>query len=179
MKYLIKSVLTLIAVSLLTAVAAQTTGAYLKFEIEGKTITLKGADISSYNNFEAAEADVPAHNKHVLFVTDEHKQAYKLDLTIFTAAHTNPVVGKLPYVPSAYAANYPLPAASFYLSRNVGGDYSVHSSRANSKGAIEITKVANGWIEGKFEIDISHSYYDEQVIPITNGSFRFKIDKEM
>jgi hypothetical protein len=59
------------------------------------------------------------------------------------------------------------------------GERSVHSSRANSKGYFEITKVANGWIEGKFEIDISHSYYDEQVIRISNGSFRFKVEKEM
>ncbi|RYD97255.1 MAG: hypothetical protein EOP54_11450 [Sphingobacteriales bacterium] len=178
MKYLIKAMFTLIAVTIFTAVAAQTTGAYLKFEIEGKTIALKGNDLASYNSFEAAEAGIPAHNNHALFVTDEHKQAYKLELKIFTAPHTNPVVGKLPFVPSVYAANNPLPAVSFYLTKNVG-ERSVHSSRANSKGYVEITKVANGWVEGKFAIDISHAYYDEQVIPITNGSFRFKIEKEM
>lgn len=179
MNYLIKSIFTIIAATLFTAAAAQVTGAYLQFDIEGKTVTLKGNDIVSYNSFEAAEPDVPAHNKIGLFVTDERKQAYKLDLTIFTAPHTDPVVGKLPYVPSVYAANYPLPAAAFYLTKNVGGDYSVHSSRANSKGYIEITKVSNGWVEGKFEINVSHPYYDEQVIPVTNGSFRFKVEKEM
>lgn len=170
---------TIIAATIFTAVAAQTTGAYLKFEIEGKTILLKGNDLSCYNSFEAADSGIPAHNKHVFFVTDEHKQAYKLDIAIYTAAHTNPVEGKLPFVPSVYAADYPLPAASFYLTKNVGGDYSVHSSRANSKGHVAITKVANGWVEGTFDIEIAHSYYDEQVTPITNGSFRFKIEQEM
>lgn len=178
MNYLIKAVLTLIAATLFTAVAAQTTGAFLKFDIEGKTVTLKGDDIVSYNGFEAAEEGVPAHNMQGLYTTDEHKQAYKLDLTIFMAPHTNAVVGKVPYVHSGYPAKYPFPAVSFFLTRNVGGDYTVHGSRANSKGYFEITKVANGWVEGKFEIDISHSYYDEQVIPITNGSFRFKLEKE-
>lgn len=177
MNYLIKAVLTLIAATLFTAVAAQTTGAFLKFEIEGKTVTLKGDDIVSYNGFEAAEDGKPAYNNHVLFVTDEHKQAYKLDISIYTAAHTNPVVGKLPFVPFVYEANNPLPSVSFYLTKNVG-ERSVHSSRANSKGYMEITKIANGWVEGKFEIAVSHAYYDEQVIPITNGSFRFKLEKE-
>jgi hypothetical protein len=43
----------------------------------------------------------------------------------------------------------------------------------------EITKVAAGWVEGKFELDMSNKFNeDEAPMHITNGSFRFKIEKE-
>lgn len=178
MKHLIKVVFTFIAATLFTAASAQNTGAYLKFDIEGKTVSLKGKDLDCYNNFEPGDADNQANNQHVFYVTDQQKQTYKLDITILTPPHTNPVAGKLPFVPVSYKPGLPCPAAYLYLTKTLGTDLQLYNSKANSAGSFEITKVAAGWVEGKFNIDISDTYYDDKIVHITNGTFRFKIAGE-
>lgn len=103
-----------------------------------------------------------------------------MDIRIHTPAHTNPVAGKLPYV--AYLTpESPLPAVNVTLTKVVGEDYNFFGSEEGNAGNFEITKVAAGWVEGKFELNMPRriGIDDGEVMHITNGSFRFKIEKEM
>ncbi len=160
-------------------VSAQT-GSYLKYDLNGKTISHKNDDLNVYNKYEPTSEDTKAHNKHVFYVSYAVKGVYKLDITIHTPPHTAPVVGTLPYVPIVFSKSSPYPSAYLSITKMVGDDFEFFASIAGNKGHIEITKVANGWVEGTFELDMRNQYSDDaEPLHITNGSFRFKIDKEM
>ncbi len=178
MKHLLKATLLLLIVALCTTASAQTTGAFLKFDLDGKTISFKSDLLSCYNSFEPGEDGVKPNNQHVFYVST--KQTYNMDIRIHTPAHTNPVAGKLPYV--AYLTpESPLPAVNVTLTKVVGEDYNFFGSEEGNAGHFEITKVAAGWVEGTFELNMPRriGIDDGEVMHITNGSFRFKIEKEM
>lgn len=178
MKYLLKTTLLLLAVALFTTASAQTTGAYLKYDLNGKTISVKSDKLSCYNSFEPGDEGEKANNEHVFYVSD--KQTYNMDIKIHTPPHTNPIVGKMPYVHTLYNKNSPSPAVHIALTKVEGEHYTFFGSGEGNTGSFEITKVAGGWVEGKFELDMPKLYDDgAEVLHITNGSFRFKIEKEM
>lgn len=178
MKHLLKASLLLLAVALYTAASAQTTGAFLKFDLDGKTVSFKSDILNCYNSFESGKDGEKPNNEHVFYVSA--KQAYNMDIKIHTPPHTNPVAGKLPFVHTWYNLDDPLPAVYIALTKVVGDDYDFFGSELGNTGYFEITKVAAGWVEGKFELDMPKLYDDSGVIlHITNGSFRFKIEKEM
>ncbi len=181
MKHLLKVTFTLIAAALFTTATAQNTGSYLKYDLNGKTISHMSAELNSYNKFEPGSENTISCNMHVLFIPYLAKGAYELKLTILTPAHTAPVAGKIPYVQDIFLPlDSPCPGAYLLLTKTVGKDYEFYASMAANPGHFEITKVAAGWVEGKFEIDIPKQYTDNgDIIHITNGSFRFKIEKEM
>lgn len=180
MKHLLKAIFTLIAAVLVTAASAQNTGAYLKFDLNGRTISYKNGAVNNYNKFEPGDENSKSGNRHVLYISYEVKEPYKLDIMIYTPPHSVPVVGKIPYVPIMNPPDGPCPAAHLSVTKNVGDEYEFYASEADNAGHFEITKVAAGWVEGKFEIDLPKEYSDSgEVLHITNGSFRFKIEKEM
>ncbi|RQO30160.1 hypothetical protein DBR32_11280 [Taibaiella sp. KBW10] len=179
MKHLLKLTFILLAVALFTAASAQSTGVFLKFDINGKTISVKSNEMGGYNNFEPGDEEVRPNNEHAFYVATLAKQMYHLGITIHTPPHTAPVVGKLPYVQTVYNSDAPCPGAHISLTI-MGTNYDMFASTADNVGHFEITKVAAGWVEGKFEIDIPKLFAtnDDEVLHITNGSFRFKIEKE-
>jgi len=178
MKHLLKVVLTLIAATLFTAASAQN-GAYIKYDLGGKTILAEGDDLINYNNFVAGDKDKKANNEHAFLVMVTAKQTYKMDIMIHTPPHTNPVVGKLPFVTSTYKPNNPIPAVYIALTRTVGEEMDFYGSQKGSIGYFEITKVADGWVEGKFEIKIPEMFDDTKTVQLTNGAFRFEIAEEV
>ncbi|RQO30159.1 hypothetical protein DBR32_11275 [Taibaiella sp. KBW10] len=179
MKYLLKVVFTLIAAALFTAASAQNTGAYLKFDINGKTISIEDEDLAGYNNFIAGDKDKKTNNEHAFYVAAAANHSYKMDIMIHTPPHTNPVAGKLPYVPTTYKPGNPTPGVYIGLNKTMGDDFEFYGSKKGSVGYFEITKVADGWVEGKFEIKISDLFDDAKVLHLTNGTFRFEIGEEV
>lgn len=178
MKHLLKTVFTLIAASIFSLASAQT-GAYLKYDLNGKTMSLKSDQLNNYNQYEAGDENERAHNEHVFYVGTLAKQVYQLSMRIHTPPHTDPVAGKMPYVQTVFYSSSPYPSVHLSITKNVGEDYEFYSSGDNTPGHFEITKVAAGWVEGKFDIELPRDYSDDgEVLHITNGSFRFKIDKE-
>lgn len=178
MKHLLKVVLTLIAATLFTAASAQN-GAFIKYDLGGTTILAEGDDLINYNNFVAGDKEKKANNEHVFLVMVTAKHTYKMDIMIHTPPHTNPVVGKLPFVSSTYKPNNPIPAVYVALTRTVGEEMDFYSSRKGITGYFEITKVADGWVEGKFEMKIPDMFEDTKTVNVTNGSFRFEIAEEV
>lgn len=183
MKYLIKAIFTIITAILFTAASAQTkpapTGMYLKFEVNGKAASFKPAELVSYNQFEPGNETERAGNKHVFTVVYAPKSAFELRIVILTAPHTNPVAGKIPFEQTETPKDGPCPAAYLYLTKQTGKEYDFYHSGIPNAGSFEITKIAGGWVEGKFALDMPNQFDDdEQPLHITNGSFRFKIDKE-
>jgi len=183
MKYLIKLIFTVIAAILFTAASAQTkpapTGMYLKFEVNGKAASFKPSELVNYNQFEPGNEKERAGNKHVFTVVYAPKSAFELRMVILTTPHTNPVVGKIPFEQTETPTEGPCPAAYLYLTVQTGKEYDFYHSGIPNAGSFEITKVAGGWVEGKFELDMPNQFDDdEKPLHITNGSFRFKIDKE-
>jgi hypothetical protein len=66
------------------------------------------------------------------------------------------------------------------MSKTEGEEFEFYGSEDATVGNFEITKVAAGWVEGKFDIELPRQYATNgEVLHITNGTFRFKIDKEM
>jgi len=180
MKHLLKAAFTLMAVVLCTAAFAQSTGAYLKYDLNGKTISHKNAELNAYNKFEPETEDEKAGNDHVLYVSYEVKVPYKLDIIIHTPPHAAPAVGKLPYVQTVVPKDGPCPSVHFSMTKTVGEEFEFFGSEDATVGNFEITKVAAGWVEGKFDIELPRQYATNgEVLHITNGTFRFKIDKEM
>ncbi|OJV54159.1 MAG: hypothetical protein BGO31_12445 [Bacteroidetes bacterium 43-16] len=179
MKHLLKIAFTFLAATLFTAATAQSTGAFLKFDLDGKHISVPANELGTYNNFVSGDEGQKTNNEHAFYTNSSGKQAYKLDIMIHTPAHANPVVGKLPFVGTIYKTKDPAPAVYLYMEHTVGAERNTYCSTTNSTGYFEITKVAAGWVEGKFEINIAKQFEDQPVLHITNGSFRFKIDKEM
>ncbi|RYD97257.1 MAG: hypothetical protein EOP54_11460 [Sphingobacteriales bacterium] len=178
MKHLLRVAFTLIAAALFTAVSAQN-GPFIKYDLGGKTITVSGDDVANYNNFVAGDKEKKSNNEHSFYVTVAAKQTYKMDIMIHTLPHTNPVVGKLPFVPSTYKPASPIPAVYVALTKTVGDETDFYSSKKGSIGYFEITKVADGWVEGKFEIKIPDMFEDTKTVQLTNGSFRFEIAEEV
>lgn len=180
MKHLIKVIFTLIATTLFTTAFAQNNSAFLKYDLNGKTISLKSDQLNCYNQFEPGNENERAHNEHVFYSSILSKQVYQLSMRIHTAPHTGPVAGKMPYVQTVFYTNSPYPSVHLSITKNVGEEYEFYSSGTDNTGHFEITKVAAGWVEGKFEIELPKDYSEDgEVLHITNGSFRFKIDKEM
>lgn len=178
MKHLLKVAFTLIAATLFITASAQNTGAFLKFDLDGKTINIKNDKLTSYNSFESGKDGEKPNNEHVVFVSTKHP--YSMRICIHTPPHTNPVVGKLPYVHTLYNMDSPSPAVHLALTLIVGDNYTFFGSGVGNTGYFEITKVAAGWVEGKFELDMPKLYGDsDEILHITNGSFRFKIKEEM
>lgn len=179
MKHLRQSTFTLLVVFLFTATSAQTTGAFLKFDLDGKTISFKSDKLSCYNSFESGDDGEKPNNEHVFYVST--KQTYNMDIKIHTPPHTKPVVGKLPYVHTLYNMDSPSPAVEITLTKVNGEEYIFFGSHEGNSGYCEITKVAAGWVEGKFELDMPRKYEhdNDEVLHITNGYFRFKIQEEM
>lgn len=178
MKHLLKVAFTLIAATLFITASAQN-GAFIKYDLNGKTILAQGDDLINYNNFVAGDKDKKANNEHAFLVMVTAKLTYKMDIMIHTPPHTNPVVGKLPFVPSVYKPNNPIPAVYIALTKTVGDEMDFYGSRKGSIGYFEITKVADGWVEGKFEIKIPDMFEDTKTIQLTNGAFRFEIAEEV
>lgn len=180
MKYLLKITLTLIAAVLFAAASAQTSGPVLKFELNGKPVSFKSDELVNYNQFVPGDENERSGNKHVLTVTYAPKSAYTLQIIIYTPPHTNPTVGKLPFVQETFLrSGDPCPAVYLNLSKQVGKEYEFYSSKLPDSGSFEITKVAAGWVEGKFALDMPDQFEEDgEVCPITNGTFRFKIEKE-
>ena len=179
MKYLLRAACLLIAATLFTSASAQNTGAFLKFDLDGKTISVKSNELNVYNSFEPGGEDNKPCNEHVFYVTTLAKQTYQLSINIRTLPHTIPVAGKIPYVETVYSTDAPCPGVYLSLTRT-GTNYDMFASAADNTGNFEITKVAGGWVEGKFDIVMPKlfSSLDDEVLHITNGSFRFKIAKE-
>lgn len=179
MKQLLKAAFTLITAALFTTTSAQTTGAFLKYDVNGKTVSVKSADLHCYNSFEQGEDYEKPSNVHVFYVTALSKQVYQLSIRIHTPPHTDPVVGKIPYVQTVYYPEVPCPGVHLTMTK-VGAEYDMFNSVADNPGNFEITKVAAGWVEGKFDIEMPKIFAQEgdEVLHITNGSFRFKIAKE-
>lgn len=72
----------------------------------------------------------------------------------------------------------PWPAVYWYLTKQTGEAYDFYFSGLRDAGSFEITKVAAGWVDGKSELDMPNQFKgDEAPLHITNGSFRFKINK--
>ncbi|RYD97256.1 MAG: hypothetical protein EOP54_11455 [Sphingobacteriales bacterium] len=177
MKHLLKVVFTLIAAALFATASAQN-GAFIKYDLAGKTITVTGDDLGSYNIFEAGDKDAKSNNEHSFYVKAMTNHVYKLNLIIHTPPHTNPVVGKLPYVAASYKPNSPMPAVYIGLTKAVEKSMDFYGSDKGSVGYFEITQVADGWVEGKFEIKIPKSFEKTKALHLTNGTFRFKIVEE-
>lgn len=181
MKHLLKITLTLLTVLVVTAAFAQTkpTGMFLKFDVNGKTESFKPSELVIYNEFKPENEEERAGNKHVFTVFNATKSAYELRIVILTAPHTNPVAGKIPVVSTELLKEGPCPAVYLYLIRKTGKEYDFYHSGIPDAGHFEITKVAAGWVEGKFVLDMPNQFdEDETPLHLTNGSFRFKIDKE-
>lgn len=178
MKHLLKVVFTLIAATLFITASAQN-GAFIKYDLGGKTILVSGDDVANYNNFVAGDSDKKSNNEHSFYVTAVAKHDCKMDIMIHTPPHTNPVVGKLPFVASTYKPNNPIPAVYLGLTKTVGDNSDYYASKKGSVGYFEITKVADGWVEGKFEIKIPDMFADNKTVHLTNGSFRFEIAEEV
>lgn len=181
MKYLLKIAFALLAIVLSTAASAQTTGAYLKYDLDGKTISYKPADLEMYNNYEPGTETTKTSNRFVLYLPAYKKGPYYLKITIYVPAHTAPVVGKIPFVQEQFIGlNDPFPSAFLELTKSVGKESEFYASKISGPGYFEITKVAAGWVEGKFELDIPKQFESDgnEVLHITNGTFRFKIEKE-
>lgn len=178
MKHLLKVAFTFLAATLFTAVAAQNNGAFLKFDLAGKTITVTGDDLGCDNIFEAGDKYAKSNNEHTLYVKAMTNHAYKLNFIIHTPPHTNPVVGKLPYVSASYKPNSPMPAVYIGLAKAVGTSMDFYGSENGSVGYFEITQVSDGWVEGKFEIKIPKVSEKMKVLHLTNGTFRFAIAEE-
>jgi len=178
MKHLLKAALTFIAVTFFITSFAQNTGAYLKYDLNGKTISHKGEELNNYNVYEPGEGDTRPCNEHVLYLSYVAKAVYKMDIKILTPPHTVPVAGKLPYVQTVYSPNAPCPAVHISVTKQEGDEYAFYAAVDENEGHFEITKVAAGWVEGKFDIELPLLFADGEVLHITNGSFRFKIEKE-
>lgn len=177
MKNLLKVTLTLIAAALFITASAQN-GQFVKYDLAGKTITVTGDDLGCYNTFEAGDKDAKSNNEHTFYVKAMTNHVYKINMIIHTPPHTNPVVGKLPYVSASYTPNNPLPAVYIGLAKAVGKSIDFYCSEKGSAGYFEITQVSDGWVEGKFEIKIPKVSDKKTVLHLTNGSFRFKIAEE-
>lgn len=183
MKSLVKVIFTVLAAILYTAASAQTkpaaTGMYLKFEVNGKAVSFKPSELVNYNQFEPGNEKERAGNKHVFSVVYAPKSAFDLRIVILTAPHTNPVAGKIPFEQTETPKEGPCPAVYLYLTRKTGKEYDFYHSGVPNAGNFEITKVAGGWVEGKFALDMPDQFdEDGEVLHITNGTFRFKIEKE-
>lgn len=181
MRHLLKTVFSLLAVVVGVAAAAQSSGgAFLKYDIDGKTISIKSDELDSYHKVEAGNEDKKASSEHVFYISILSKQVYKLDIKIHTPPHTNPVVGKLPYVATVYGPEDPAPAAYISVTKVDGDKIDFYGSKLANAGYFEITKVAAGWVEGKFSLDMPKLFAFDggEVLHITNGAFRFKIKKE-
>ena len=182
MKYLINTIFTIIAAIFITSASAQTkpTGPVLKFEVNGKPVSFKSDELVNYNQFVPGDENETSGNKHVFTVTYAPKSPYTLQIIIYTPPHTNPTVGKLPFVQGVLLrSGDPCPAVYLNLSKQVGKEYEFYSAKLPNSGSFEITKVAAGWVEGKFALDMSDQFEDDgEVLHITNGTFRFKIEKE-
>lgn len=179
MKHLLKAALTLIAAILFNAASAQGTGAFLKYDLNGKTISLKSGDLNGYNNYEPGNENEKPSNEHVFYVMSLSKQVYQLSIRIHTPPHTNPVAGKMPYLQTVYYAGSACPGVHLSITKNIGDKYEFYSTVTDNPGNFEITKVAAGWVEGKFDVELPKDYSEnEEALHITNGTFRFKIEKE-
>lgn len=180
MNHLIRALFTLLAATLFTAVSAQTNGSYLKFDVKGKTYSFKEPELITYNKFEPGNENERAGNKHSFSVFYAPKSLYTLEIMIHTLPHTAPATGKIPFVETVFPGKEPCPAVYLLLTKQMGKEYEFYISKAANTGSFEITKVSGGWVEGKFELYMPNQFEeDDEVLHITNGSFRFKIDKEM
>lgn len=181
MKYLLKGIFTIIAGTLFMVAFAQTkpAGSSLKFDIKGKTESFKASELIHYNQFVPGNENERSGNKHVLAVFYAPKSDYTLQIMIHTAPHTNPVAGKIPLVQTVFPTDGPCPAVYLYLTRQNGKEYDFYISSLPDSGSFEITKVAAGWVEGKFELDMPNEFEENgDTLHLTNGLFRFNIDKE-
>lgn len=168
------------AAFLFTAAAAQTSGPVLKFEVNGKPVSFKSDELVNYNQFVPGDENERSANRHVFTVPYAPKSVYTLQIIIYTLPHTNPTVGKLPFVQGVFLhPSDPCPAVYLCMTKQVGKEYEFYSSKLPDSGSFEITKVAAGWVDGKFALDMPDQFEEDgEVLHITNGTFRFKIEKE-
>jgi len=181
MKQFIQAALLVAAVILTTGLNAQTKPAFLKYELNGKLISLSGDDdLGSYFTQEGDDVDVRKHTEYHFYTDILNPSEFILSITLNTAPKTKPVVGRMPYTGLILPIDGNLPSAYVSIDRHLNkDDMMFYGSTLLNEGHFEITKVEGNWIEGTFDLVITNDYDETDQLTITNGTFRLKIGNEM
>lgn len=172
--------LALAATVLMTAYASAQAPAYMKYEVNGKPVSFNVDEVNSYNSLEGDGVDEKKHTSNHFYVQTLVETEFKLSIAINTAPRTLPVAGKIPYVEIILPVDGALPSVYLSIDRYLPEDkMSFYSSKSMNPGNFQITKVEGEWVEGTFDLVMPNSYEENDNLTITNGSFRFKIEKEM
>jgi hypothetical protein len=148
--------------------------------LDGVTITSNPKDVEAYNILQKENGKNRAFTRYRVEVHILSNETWRMQIDFIVPPKTLPIVCKMPYseklFPKDALQDSYIPSASLYLiNKEVTHLY---QTEFLNTGNFAITKVENGWIEGTFDADI-HSCLGHENAKITNGSFRFKLTKQL
>jgi hypothetical protein len=150
---------------------------YLRYELNGRKVEFKKADLLNYSK-DVKDAENGNHSLVNLFVSSSNKEEYKMSIMFYTEFQKRPTVGKVA-VASILGFREGLPSVHIKCDKYVNEQFTFYGTIEEGEGDVEITKVEGDWIEGTFSLDVPQSYNDDSSakVSLTNGSFRFKMEK--
>lgn len=154
--------------------------AFMKFDMDGTTMTYDAKDIETYNILQNETSETKASSIFECNVQILSKATWRMEIEIRVPPKTTPSVCKMPYsentFPKGGLQDSYIPSAALYLIHKEASH--LYQSEFLNTGNFAITSVENGWVEGTFDADLASSLGHDNV-KITNGSFRFKIPKQL
>lgn len=154
--------------------------AYIKYDMDGVTISSTPKDIETYNLLQKESDENRASTIYQVQIDILSGMKWRMEIEFRVPAKTIPVVCKMPYseklFPKGGQQDSYIPSAALYL---IDKDAThLYQTDFLNTGNFAITKVENGWVEGTFDADLPSKLGHDNV-QITNGSFRFKLPKQL
>lgn len=154
--------------------------AFMKFDMDGKTLTYEPKDLETYNILQNETSETKASSIFEFNVQILSKAQWRMEIEIRVPPKTTPIVCKMPYsenrFPKGGQQDSYIPSAALYLIDKEASH--LYQTEFLNTGNFAITTLENGWIEGTFDADLPSSLGHENV-KITNGTFRFKLPKQL
>lgn len=154
--------------------------AFIKYELDGELISSTPKDIETYNLLQNESDDNRASTIYQVQIDILSGMKWRMEIEFRVPAKTIPMVCKMPYseklFPKGGQQDSYIPSAALYL---IDKDAThLYQTDFLNSGNFAITKVENGWVEGTFDADLP-SKLGHPNAKITNGSFRFKLPKQL
>ena len=154
--------------------------AFMKFDMDGKTLTYDAKDLETYNILQNETSETKASSAFECNVQILSSAQWRMEIEIRVPPKTTPVVCKMPYsentFPKGGQQDSYIPSAALYLIDKEASH--LYQTEFLNTGNFAITNVEYGWIEGTFDADLPSSLGHDNV-KITNGTFRFKLPKQL
>lgn len=154
--------------------------AYIKYELDGELITSKPQDVETYNILQKETAENKTSTIYEVQIDILSGMKWRMEIEFRVPPKTMPVVCKMPYseklFPKGGMQDSYIPSAALYLIDKEATH--LYETEFLSPGNFAITNVENGWVEGTFNAELT-SKLGHPNAQITNGSFRFKVPKQL